>query len=136
MCSSDLRNFRLEIITPERVFYEGDVNMVEFNTTEGEIGVYKGHVPMTVIINPGVLTISEADRAKNTALHAGFVEILQDKVTVLAESVEWPEEIDKARAEAAKARAEERLRTKTPETDIMRAETALQRAIARINVIS
>ena len=66
--------------------------MVEFNTTEGEIGVYKGHVPMTVIINPGVLTISEADRAKNAALHAGFVEILQDKVTVLAESVEWPEE--------------------------------------------
>ena len=57
-------------------------------------------------------------------------------MTVLAESVEWPEEIDKARAEAAKARAEERLRTKTPETDIMRAETALQRAIARINVIS
>ena len=126
---ADERNFRLEIITPERVFYEGDVNMVEFNTTEGEIGVYKGHVPMTVIINPGVLTISEADRAKNAALHAGFVEILQDKVTVLAESVEWPEEIDKARAE-------ERLRTKTPETDIMRAETALQRAIARINVIS
>ena len=133
---ADERNFRLEIITPERVFYEGDVNMVEFNTTEGEIGVYKGHVPMTVIINPGVLTISEADRAKNAALHAGFVEILQDKVTVLAESVEWPEDIDKARAEAAKARAEERLRTKTPETDIMRAETALQRAIARINVIS
>ena len=54
---ADERNFRLEIITPERVFYEGDVNMVEFNTTEGEIGVYKGHVPMTVIINPGVLTI-------------------------------------------------------------------------------
>ena len=89
---ADERNFRLEIITPERVFYEGDVNMVEFNTTEGEIGVYKGHVPMTVIINPGVLTISEADRAKNAALHEGFVEILQDKVTVLAESVEWPED--------------------------------------------
>lgn len=133
---ADERNFRLEVITPERVFYEGDVNMVEFNTTEGEIGIYKGHVPMTVIINPGVLTISETDRARNAALHAGFVEILQDKVTVLAEIVEWPEEIDKARAEAAKARAEERLRTKTPETDIMRAETALQRAIARINVLS
>jgi len=133
---ADERNFRLKIITPERVFYEGDVHMVEFNTTEGEIGVYKGHVPMTVIINPGILTISEEEKTRNAALHAGFVEILKDKVTVLAESVEWPEEIDKARAEAAKARAEERLRTKTPETDIMRAETALQRAIARINVIS
>lgn len=133
---ADERNFRLKVITPERVFYDGDVNMVEFNTTEGEIGVYKGHVPMTVIINPGILTISESDRTMNAALHAGFVEILQDMVTVLAEIIEWPGEIDKQRAEAAKARAEERLRTKTPETDVLRAETALQRAIARINVLS
>lgn len=133
---ADERNFRLKIITPERVFYEGDVHMVEFNTTEGEIGVYRGHVPMTVIVNPGILTISEEEGARNAALHAGFVEILQDKVTILAEIIEWPGEIDKQRAEAAKARAEERLRTKTPETDLLRAETALQRAIARINALS
>lgn len=132
---ADERNFRLKVITPERVFYDGDVNMVEFNTTEGEIGVYKGHVPMTVIINPGILTISESGRTRNAALHAGFVEILQDKVTILAEVIEWPGEIDRQRAEAAKARAEERLHTKTPETDILRAETALQRAIARISVL-
>ena len=133
---ADERSFRLKIITPERVFYEGDVYMVEFNTTEGEIGVYKGHVPMTVIISPGILTISEEEKAMNAALHAGFVEILQDKVTILAEIIEWPVEIDRQRAEAAKARAEERLSTKTPETDLLRAETALQRAIARINVLS
>lgn len=133
---ADERNFRLKVITPERVFYEGDVNMVEFNTTEGEIGIYKGHVPMTVIVSPGILTISESDRARNAALHAGFVEILQDKVTILAEIIEWPEEIDKRRAEEAKSRAEERLRTKTPETDVLRAEVALKKAIARINVIS
>ncbi|HBA69277.1 MAG TPA: ATP synthase F1 subunit epsilon [Lachnospiraceae bacterium] len=132
---ADERNFRLKVITPERVFYDGDVNMVEFNTTEGEIGVYKGHVPMTVIINPGILTISESGRTRNAALHAGFAEILQDKVTILAEVIEWPGEIDRQRAEAAKARAEERLHTKTPETDILRAETALQRAIARISVL-
>lgn len=129
-------NFKLKVITPERVFYEGDVRMVEFNTTEGEIGIYKGHVPMTVIVRPGILTISENDRAKNAALHAGFVEILEDSVTILAEVIEWPEEIDKQRAEAALSRAEERLRTKTPETDILRAETSLQRAIARIHVLS
>ena len=133
---ADVRNFRLKVITPERVFYDGDVNMVEFNTTEGEIGIYKGHVPMTVIVNPGILTISESDRARNAALHAGFVEILEDKVTVLAEIIEWPEEIDRKRAEEAKARAEERLRSKSPETDVLRAETALKRAIARINLIS
>ena len=132
---ADNNLFTLRIITPDRVFYEGEVSMVEFNTTEGEIGVYKKHVPTSVIVNPGILTITEDGGTKEAALHAGFAEILQDEVVILAEIVEWPGEIDLERAEAAKARAEERLRSKTPETDILRAETALQRALARIHTI-
>ena len=132
---ADNNLFSLRIITPDRVFYEGEVSMVEFNTTEGEIGVYKKHVPTTVIVSPGILTITEDGGTKEAALHAGFAEILQDEVVILAEIVEWPGEIDLERAEAAKARAEERLRSKTPETDILRAETALQRALARIHTI-
>ncbi len=132
---ADNNLFSLRIITPDRVFYEGEVSMVEFNTTEGEIGVYKKHVPTTVIVSPGILTITEAGETKEAALHAGFAEILQDEVVILAEVIEWPSEIDLERAEAAKARAEERLRSKTPETDILRAETALQRALARIHAI-
>lgn len=130
------RNFTLKVITPDRVFYEDDaVTMVEFNTTEGEIGIYKKHVPTTVIIKPGILTITRDDEVKEAALHAGFAEILEDQVTILAEIVEWPEEIDEERAEAARKRAEERLHSKTPETDIARAETALMRAMARIEVL-
>ncbi|MDE7446966.1 MAG: ATP synthase F1 subunit epsilon [Lachnospiraceae bacterium] len=132
---ADNNLFTLKIITPDRVFYEGSASMVEFNTTEGEIGIYKKHVPMTVIVNPGILTITEAEGTKEAALHAGFAEILQDEVVILAEIIEWPEEVDINRAQAAKERAEERLRSKTPETDILRAETALQRALARIHVI-
>lgn len=132
---ADNNLFTLKIITPDRVFYEGSASMVEFNTTEGEIGIYKKHVPMTVIVSPGILTITEAEGTKEAALHAGFAEILQDEVVILAEIIEWPEEIDVNRAQAAKERAEERLRSKTPETDILRAETALQRALARIHVI-
>ena len=132
---ADNNLFTLRIITPDRVFFEGQVSMVEFNTTEGEIGIYKKHVPTTVIISPGIPTITGEEGVKEAALHAGFVEILQDEVVILAEIIEWPDEIDKARAESAKARAEERLRSKTPETDILRAETALQRALARIHVI-
>ena len=132
---ADNNLFTLRIITPDRVFYEGEVSMVEFNTTEGEIGVYKKHVPTTVIVNPGIFTLTEDGGTKEAALHAGFAEILQDEVVILAEIVEWPGEIDLERAEAAKARAEERLRSKTPETDILRAETALQRALARIHTI-
>ena len=132
---ADNNLFTLRILTPDRVFFEGQVSMVDFNTTEGEIGIYKKHVPTTVIISPGILTITGEEGVKEAALHAGFVEILQDEVVILAEIIEWPDEIDKARAESAKARAEERLRSKTPETDILRAETALQRALARIHVI-
>lgn len=132
---ADNNLFTLRIITPDRVFYEGEASMVEFNTTEGEIGIYKQHVPTTVIISPGILTITEEGGMKEAALHAGFAEILQDEVVILAEIIEWPEEIDAGRAEAAKERAEERIRSKTPETDILRAETALQRALARIHTI-
>ena len=88
-----------------------------------------------MIISPGILTITEAEGTKEAALHAGFAEILQDEVVILAEVIEWPEEIDIDRAEAAKERAEERLRSKTPETDLLRAETALQRSLARIHVL-
>ena len=132
---ADDRNFLLKIITPDRVFFEEEASMVEFNTTEGEIGVYKNHVPMTVILKPGILTITQDGGVKEAALHAGFVEILQDTVTILAEIIEWPEEIDADRAQAARERAEERLKTKTPETDVARAETALMRAMARIQVL-
>ena len=132
---ADKNSFLLRIITPDRVFYENQVEMVEFNTTEGEIGVLPGHIPLTVIVKPGILNITETEGEKEAALHAGFAEILPDRVTILAEIIEWPEEIDEERAEAAKERAEERLRSRTPETDIMRAETALQRAMARIEVL-
>ena len=128
-------NFRLKIITPERIFFDKDAYMVELNTTEGEIGVYAGHIPMTCIIKPGILTIRMDGEEKEAALHSGFIQILPDSVTILAEVIEWPEEIDLHRAGAAMERAKERLAHRTSETDIARAETALLRAMARITVL-
>lgn len=133
--SDENKEYQLRIVTPERVFYEGNVEMVEFNTTEGQIGVLPGHIPMTVIVAPGILTITEAEGVKEAALHAGFAEILPDKITILAEIIEWPNEIDEDRAEAALQRARERLEKRDSQTDLARAETALQRAIARIEVL-
>ena len=127
--------FALRIITPERVFYEGEAEMVEFNTTEGEIGVYPGHIPLTVIVKPGILRIHEKEGERIAALHAGFAEILPDKISVLAEIVEGPDELDEKRAEEALQRAKERLKNRYENLDVARAETALQRAMARINVL-
>lgn len=128
-------NFMLKIITPDRVFYEDEVSMVEFNTVEGEVGIYREHIPMTMIVAPGILTITKGDEVKEAALHAGFTEVLPDKVTVLAEIIEWPGEIDLSRAEDAKARAEERIRENAPGTDMHRAEMSLKRAVARIETV-
>ena len=132
---ADSKNFQLRIITPDRLFYAGEAEMVEFNTTEGQIGVLPGHIPMTVILKPGILKIYEPENEKEAALHAGFAEILPDRITILAEIVEWPEEIDVQRAESARERAEERLRTQAPDIDVMRAEIALQKALTRISVL-
>ena len=127
--------FALKIITPERVFFEGEAEMVEFNTTEGEIGIYSNHVPMTVIVSPGVMTITLPEEEKKAALHAGFAEILQDKVTVLAELIEWPDEIDLQRAESAEQRARDRIAERGDGVDLGRAEAALKRSLARINTL-
>lgn len=123
---------RLEVTTPERVFYEADVRMVELTTTEGEVGIYPKHIPMTMIVAPGILTITESDGTKKEAsLMKGFLEITGDSMSILAEVAEWPEEIDLERAKRAKERAKKRLAAKEAEIDTARAELALKRALIR-----
>jgi F-type H+-transporting ATPase subunit epsilon len=106
--------------------------MVEFNTTEGQIGVYPGHIPLTVIVSPGILRIHEPEGERDAALHAGFAEILPDGISILAEVVEWPEEIDKNRAEEARIRAERKLEDNAG--DGGKAEMALKRSVLRIRM--
>ena len=129
-------SFVVRIITPERVFYEGSAEMIEFNTVEGEIGVYKNHIPLTTVIAPGIVVITEGEEKRKAAVHAGFAEILGDKVTILAEVAEWPDEIDVDRAIAARDRAEKRLAEKADNVDIARAEIALRKSLVRIGIRS
>ena len=126
--------FKVSIITPERIFYEGDATMVEFNTVEGEIGVLPNHIPLTTVIAPGILTITEESGPKNAALHAGLAEVLPDKVTILAEIAEWPDEIDVQRAKDAEDRARNHLANKDENLDVLRAEIALKKALVRQEV--
>lgn len=126
--------FQVKIITPDRIFYTGEVEMIEFMTSSGQVGVYKNHIPLTTVLAPGAVMLHEAEGEKVAAVHAGFAEILPDKVTLLAEIAEWPEEIDTSRAEAAKKRAEERIQAKTSDVDLARAEFALRKALTRIDV--
>lgn len=130
--AEDNNLFTVEIVTPDRTFYTGEASFIEITTVEGEMGIYKKHIPLTTVLSPGIVTITEPGGEKKAAVHAGFVEILGDKVTILAEIAEWPDEIDASRAEAAKARAEERIANHSDGMDIARAELALKKALVRL----
>ena len=132
---ADSKTFKLLVNTPDRVFYEGDVAMVEVTTSEGEIGIYADHIPLTSVLMPCVMTIHENGDAKKAAVHGGIIEILKEKVTILAEVAEWPDEIDVNRANDAKIRAERRLSSSDANINTMRAEMALKRSIARLNAV-
>ena len=127
--------FKLLVTTPDLVFYEDDVTMVELTTSEGEIGIYAEHVPLTAVLIPCVMTIHADGDIKKAAVHGGIVEVLKDKVTVLAEVAEWPDEIDVARANEARLRAERRLASHEADINVMRAELALKRSMARLNAV-
>lgn len=129
---ADGKTMRLKVIAPERMFYDGEVEMVEFRTTEGNRGVLPGHVAETCIIAPGELVIHERGQTRVAALHAGFLEIQPEEIRILAETIEWPEEIDIARAQRAKQRAERQIARYDSSMNLMRAELALQRSLVRI----
>ncbi|MCR4695448.1 MAG: ATP synthase F1 subunit epsilon [Pseudobutyrivibrio sp.] len=128
--------FKISIITPERVLYEGDATMIEFNTVEGQIGVLPMHIPLTTVIAPGICTITEPEGVKKAAVHSGIAEILPDHVTLLAEVAEWPDEIDVERARSAEDRARERLANKAEGVDVLRAEVALKKALVRQDILA
>ena len=124
--------FALKIMCPDHVFFEGDATMVEFTTTQGNVGIYAKHIPMVNVIAPGKLSIhSEDGSVKTCALHSGFAEILQ--VTILADSCGYSDEIDVNRAKEAKERAQKRL-SQRDGIDVARAELALRRALVRLDV--
>lgn len=127
--------FKLLVNTPDRVLYQEDVDMVELTTSEGEIGIYAEHIPLTAVLMPCVMVIHKDRDIKKAAVHGGIVEILKDKVTVLAEVAEWPSEIDVNRANEARIRAERRLAGNEGNINVMRAELALKRSLARLNAV-
>lgn len=133
--AEDNKLFTVEIITPDRVFYRGEGDMIEFTSAAGDLGVYKNHIPLTTVLAPGVVKIHKSGEDDVVAaVHSGFAEILPDKVTLLAEIAEWPDEIDKGRAEAAMKRAQERLAHRTEAIDVKRAEFALRKALVRLDI--
>jgi len=130
-----MSTIKLEIVTAERLIYSEDVNMVVAPGVMGYLGILPHHAPLMTILQPGELRIKKESEEVALAVTGGFMEVRPEKILVLADAAERAEEIDIARAEAARKRAEERLKERGKEgVDHLRAELALQRSLARIKV--
>ena len=125
----------LEIVTSERTVFSGDVDMVNVPGAGGVMGVLPHHAPVLSTLRPGELRVKIGDEVQEFAIGGGFVDIHDNRVIILADSAERADEIDIARAEAARARAEELLKNPPPnKEDLFKLEAALRRSTVRLNV--
>jgi F-type H+-transporting ATPase subunit epsilon len=130
--------FLLEIVTPERKVYAEEANMVVVKGVAGELGILPNHIPLVTPLKVAPITVKRQGQSDQViAVNGGFMEVRKDKVVILAESAELPEQIDLDRAKSAKERAEKRLadaKAKADDINVKRAELSLMRALNRIDV--
>lgn len=122
----------LKVVTPDKLFFEGEIDMLVARTIEGDVGILLNHSPLVTILDIGRLVIKDGDERKIAACAGGYIDVRNNIITVVSDACEWEEEIDINRAERAKERASKRLEDKG--TDTFKAELALKKAINRINV--
>lgn len=123
---------KLSVVTPKRVIYGDEVRFVQARGADGDLGILPLHAPLITSLQPCVLRIQKDGQWSRYAVSGGFMEVRDNRVVVLANAAESPEEIDVDRAEAAKKRAEERLASKQADIDLVRAKAALMRALIRL----
>ena len=129
-----MASFQLQIVTPERLVVETTAEELQIPGKNGYLGVLPGHAPLITELAVGEITYRSGATTGRVAVAWGFAEVLPDKVTILAETAEKAGEIDVARAERSRQRAEERLTKGGTETDYARCQVALQRAETRLQV--
>ena len=131
-----MAGLRLDIVTAERMVYSDDVDMIIAPGIEGQLGILPHHAPLMTTLQAGELRVKKGGEEMSLAVSGGFLEVRPDKVIVLADAAERAEEIDVARAEEAKRRAEERLADRhAAEVDAAQTEAALHRALARLAIV-
>ena len=129
-----MAKLRIDIVTAEREVFSDEVDMVIAPGVEGQLGILPHHSPLMTMLQPGELRLKKGGEEVLMAITGGFLEVRPDRVVILADAAERADEIDIERAEAARKRAEERLRQRAPDIDSLRAEMALRRALARLKV--
>jgi len=129
-----LPKIKFDIVTAERMVYSDDVDVVIAPGVEGQLGILPNHASLLTMLQPGEVVVRKEGEETEMFVSGGFLEVMQNRVTLLADVAERAEEIDIARAEEAKRRAEEQIKQAPPEMDLAVAEAALRRALARIKI--
>jgi F-type H+-transporting ATPase subunit epsilon len=127
-----MATFKLEIVTAEKMVYSDDISALIAWGVEGQLGILPHHAPLMTMLQPGDLLIRKDKEEEFFAISGGFLEVRPDKVIILADACERADEIDLARAEEAKKRAQETMKTAPLSADAAVAEAALRRSIARL----
>jgi F-type H+-transporting ATPase subunit epsilon len=128
------RHIRLEFVTPERAIAHEEVDEIVLPGEEGDFGVLPGHAPLLAALRTGQMWYRKGTDTQFAFVDGGFAEVVPDRVSILAPVAERAEDIDFARAEAAKRRAEEVMARPMPDADFERARIALLRAISRLEL--
>lgn len=128
------KHIRLEFVTPERAIAHEDVDEIVLPGEEGDFGVLPGHAPLLAALRTGQMWYRKGTDTQHAFVDGGFAEVVPDRVSILAPVAERAEDIDFARAEAAKRRAEEVMAKPMPDADFERARIALLRAISRLEL--
>jgi F-type H+-transporting ATPase subunit epsilon len=132
---ASLSTVLVEVVTPERIVLSTQVNQVNIRTGGGELGILPRHAPLAATVKPGVVKVKLPEGDDYIHVTGGFLEILPDRITILADVAEVASQIDADRATQAKERAEKRLSGRPEELDTSRAEAALIRAVTRLEVV-
>jgi len=127
-------SIKLDIVTAERSVFSEEVDVVVAPGIEGQLGILPHHTPLMTTLQAGELRVKKGGEEFSLVISGGFLEVRPDRIIVLADAAERAEEIDLARAEEAKRRAQEYIGRPIPEVDIARAEAALRRSLARLKV--
>ncbi len=125
------QNLSVEIVTPQRVLIEAEADYVTIPGELGELGILPGHIPLLTNLQSGVLVYKSGSEEKKLAIHKGYAEICNDKITILAKTAELAEEIDLERAKSAQQKAEQDLDQAIKETDQLELVNELQQKISR-----
>lgn len=129
-----MATIKLEIVSPDKMFFSDDIDMLITRSTTGDLGIMPHHAPLVAVLLPHAMRIKRNGAEEVVAISGGFLDVQPERITIVASAAEYKDDIDVARARKSYERAQARIKEKAEDTDMARAEMSLKRAMARLLV--